>query len=69
MSNTIIKRIIKAQGLTHWRTKKRPELIEEVVAIRLAWALERRLWTVDQWRKYMWSDEYSMEWGKGKKRA
>ena len=36
MSNSYIKGLARSEGLTHWRAKKRPELTEEVAALRLA---------------------------------
>jgi hypothetical protein len=44
MSNAYIKKIAKENGLSHWRTKLRPALTEEVAALRLAWCLARRHW-------------------------
>ena len=69
MSNTYIKKIASENGLHHWRAKKRPELTAKVAALRLAWCLARKDWTVEQWKKIMWSDECSAERGKGKKRS
>jgi len=69
MSNSTIKSIAKENGLHHWRAKSRPALTPAVAALRLAWCKKREHWTIEDWRKYMWSDECSAERGKGKKRA
>jgi len=48
--------------------KKRPLLREEDAAKRLVWAKERKDWTVDEWKKVIWTDECSVERGTGKSR-
>ena len=69
MSNSYIKNIARENSLKHWRAKKRPELTSKVAALRLAWCLARADWTVEQWKKYMFSDECSVERGKGQKQV
>jgi hypothetical protein len=66
LCDNTIRSILKQYGITNWRAKKRPHLTEEHAAIRLASCIERLDWTVDDWKKYMWSDECSVERGKGK---
>ena len=66
MSNSYIKDLARKNGLFHWRAKKRPELTEKHAAERLLWCKCRAHWTVEQWGKYMWSDECSVERGSGK---
>jgi len=65
MSDSYIYRLATENGLTHWRAKKRPELSEAVAANRLLWCKCRAHWKVKKWREYMWSDECSVEQGKG----
>lgn len=65
MSNTYIKDLARAEGIHHWRAKKRPELTVKSAADRLLWCKIREHWTVDMWRQYMFSDECSAERGKG----
>ena len=67
LCDSTLKTILKKFGITNWRAKRRPELTEEVAAKRLAWCLVRKDWTVDEWIKYMWSDECSAERGAGKR--
>lgn len=65
MGNTYIKDLARANGLSHWRAKKRPELSEANAAARLLWCRCRASWDVARWRKYCWSDECSVERGSG----
>ena len=67
LCNTTLKTILSKHSISNWRAKRRPELTEEVAAKRLAWCLVRKDWTVDEWVKYMWSDECSAERGAGKR--
>jgi hypothetical protein len=67
--NTWLKDLARANGLHHWRAKKRPELTPEIALLRYDWTRARAHWDVDRWRKYMWSDECSAERGKGKKQV
>jgi hypothetical protein len=66
LCDNTLRAILKDYGIANWRAKKRPFLTEKHAAIRLAWCLEREHWTVDDWVKYMWSDECSVERGRGK---
>ena len=67
-SNSTIRRILKKYGIAHWLAKKRPKLTSEAASKRLAFALQHRAWTLEQWKKVIWSDECSVERGSGKKR-
>jgi transposase len=60
-----LQRMLEPSGILNWRAKSRPELTEAHARIRLAWAIARKNWTLEQWRQYMWSDECSAERGKG----
>jgi len=42
-----------------------PKLLPWHASARLAWALGRRDWTLDPWKKFIWSDECSVERSKG----
>ena len=66
MSNSYIKNLARENGLHHWRAKKRPEITAKHAAERLLWCKCRARWTVEDWKKYMWSDECSVERGRGK---
>jgi hypothetical protein len=64
---TTIKKILKQHGICNWRAKKRPELTEAHAAARLAWCLAHRGWTAEEWGLVCWSDECSVERGRGKR--
>jgi len=66
MSNTKIKNIARANRLHHWRAKLRPELLPKHAAERLLWCRVQKHWTLKEWIQYIWSDECSVERGKGK---
>jgi hypothetical protein len=66
-STTTIKRILKIHGITNWRCKRRPLLTEVHAAKRLAWCLAHRYWNKETWGMVVWSDEYSVEQGRGKR--
>jgi hypothetical protein len=65
MSNSFIKDLAWANGLSYWRAKHRPELSEAVAANRLLWCRCRAHWDVERWCTIVWSDECSIEWGSG----
>jgi hypothetical protein len=62
-----VKKICKRHGITNWRCKKRPELTEEHALKRLAWCLAHKGWTDEEWGLVCWSDECSVERGRGKR--
>ena len=62
---TTVKKILKKHGIINWRAKKRPELTEEHALKRLAWCLAHRGWTGEEWGLVCWSDECSVERGRG----
>jgi hypothetical protein len=65
MSDDYIANLAEHYGLKHLRAKKRPELTDEVAALRLLWCKCRAHWKTKKWREYMWSDECLVERGKG----
>lgn len=67
-SDDTFYRILKANGITNWVAKKRPQLTEVVAKKRLAWAKQHVTWTNEEWAKIIWSDECSVERGSGKQR-
>lgn len=60
-----IYRILKEEGIKKWIAKQRPLLTEETAKIRLDWCLARKNWTWEEWKTYIFSDEASIERGKG----
>lgn len=53
-----IRRRITESGMfkSYWATRK-PFISEKNRLIRLQWCRDRENWTVEQWRKVLWSDE------------
>lgn len=64
-SHRTIARIVKKQGIKKWLAKKRPILTEQHTRQRYKWCKERVHWEVKNWKKYIWSDECSVELGTG----
>jgi transposase len=52
-----IRQALHKTGLRSCITSKKPVLNTTHMANRLTWALEHRHWTVNQWRRVLWSDE------------
>jgi transposase len=67
IKKTTIKSILTRHGITNWRARRRPFLTEANAAKRLAWCLKHRGYTTEAWGLYMWSDECSVERGRGKR--
>jgi transposase len=66
ISTSSIKRILDTVGMANWKAKRRPELTPEAAEERLLWCRVRAHWDVERWKLYMWSDECSLERGRGK---
>lgn len=45
------------QGLRVKKKRKKPYMTEEQKRARLAWAKEHWRWTIERWRRILWSDE------------
>lgn len=60
-----VYRFLKKSGIQKWRCRERPFLTEEHAAKRLAWALKYNGKPITWWRRMCWSDECSVERGKG----
>jgi len=56
-----LDRMLQGKGICKWIARKRPKLLPRHASARLAWALERKDWTLDQWKRFIWSDECSVE--------
>ncbi len=48
---------LRAHGISHWLALKRSKLTPEAALLRLKWAKNHKDWTVNQWRKVIWSNE------------
>lgn len=60
------KKVLAESNLGKWRAAKRPYLEQEHVDLRLQYALQHITWTPYMWDHVIWSDECSVERGKGK---
>jgi len=67
ISKITIYRYLKKSGIQKWRCKKRPLLDDAKAATRLQWALNHDNQPLEYWRRWVWSDECSIERGKGGK--
>ena len=66
-SKSTIRKVSKEHGIINWKAKRRPFLTEKNAAARLAWCLERLHWAAEDWALVVWSDECSVERGRGKR--
>jgi transposase len=67
LSHDTFCRILNSVGIKNWRAKGRPALEAEDAKVRYAWALVHYRWTT-QWELIIFSDECSIERGKGAQR-
>jgi len=67
-SRPTLYRIFKKHGTTKWLAQKRPGLTEEHARLRLAFAQRYVSLSAQDWLKYIFSYECSVEHGKGKQR-
>ena len=65
VSMKTVYRFLKKSGIQKWRCRKRPVLTDERAAARLQWALLHDNKPLAYWRRWRWSDECSIERGKG----
>jgi transposase len=56
--------LLKEHGILNWRAKRRPHLTQTEATLRLAFARAHRH---TDWSRYLFSDECSVEKGRGKK--
>jgi transposase len=56
-----LKRRLAEKHIKKWRAANRPLLKDEHAALRLAFAIEHRDWTAEDWKRAVWSDECSVE--------
>jgi hypothetical protein len=66
ISHSLIKCILRKNGVLTWRAKKRLELTALLASKRLAWALAQRDWTKEDFYNHMFSDECSAKRNQGK---
>src|SRR5579859_1573388 len=56
-----MRRRLQEEGIRKWRAVKRPLLTQKHANERLAWARAHRNWTVDDWKRVIWSDETAVQ--------
>jgi transposase len=61
ISEQTIRRRLREAGIRKWRPVDRPLLNKNQAKLRLAWAQAHRHWTVEDWRKVIWSDECAVK--------
>lgn len=61
LSDSTVRRILKSSNIQKWRAAKRPALTAAGAAKHLAWARAHQNWTVEDWKRVVWSDECSVE--------
>lgn len=57
VSTVTIRRTLRKVGLRSCVARAKPLISEDNKRKRLAWALERKDWTIAEWKKIVWSDE------------
>ena len=61
VSDSTVRRRLKAEGRVARRPVKKQLLTPTMMKKRLKWAKEHREWTVDDWKKVIFSDESHFE--------
>ena len=60
ISEKTIWRILRKAGMKKTKPTKKPGLTEGMRKDRLAWCLAHESWTLEDWKKVIWSDETSI---------
>ena len=60
VSQQTVWRILRAQGFKKTKPTRKPGLTKKMRKERLAWCLEHRDWTLEDWKNVIWSDETSI---------
>ena len=64
VSNTTVKRALKSMGFEAKIKKKKPFLSKKHIAARYKWAQDHQHWTVNDWKRVVWTDETKINiWG------
>jgi transposase len=58
-----IHRILRHRGYKPCKPTRKPGLTQANKLKRLKWCLDHEHWTLDDWKKVIWSDETSVTWG------
>lgn len=57
ISSTTVLRILKAAGFRKTKPTRKPGLTKKMRAERLQWCLAHQHWTLEDWKRVIWSDE------------
>jgi len=57
VSKCTVRRTLYEMGYHSRTALRKPHISEPNRKIRLSWARERRFWSIDDWKKVVWSDE------------
>ncbi|KAI1005874.1 hypothetical protein K3495_g2346 [Podosphaera aphanis] len=57
VSPETIRHALKQEGLKAFKKKKKPLLSKSHRRARLKWAFDHKDWTIDDWKRVIWSDE------------
>lgn len=60
LSAMTIWRILRSAGLKKTKPTRKPGLTAEMKRVRLKWCLDHKDWTLDDWKRVIWSDETSV---------
>jgi hypothetical protein len=71
ISASTVYRELKDQGYSSCKQTVKPGLTDAMKKARLLWCLERKDWTLEDWKKVIWTDETSVALGgiRGKRRV
>ena len=68
VSKATISRRLHENGYGRYIAQKKPHLSRKNINERLEWAKQHKDWTIDQWKKVIWSDETLLQVGHSSKR-
>ena len=63
LAPSTIYRILKEARFSSVKPTRKPGLTEAMKAARLKFCLDHQDWTLDDWKKIIWSDETSVQFG------
>jgi transposase len=63
VSDITVWRILRASGHRKTKPTRKPGLTEDMREARLKFALDHKYWTVEDWKRVIWSDESSVVCG------
>ena len=63
VSDITVWRILRSAGFRKTKPTRKPDLTPEMKKARLQFALDHKDWTIEDWKKVIWSDETSVVCG------